>query len=79
MGNKIDLRNQAFNAADLVTKQEAEKFAHSHKCQYSECSALTRENLVETFEKSVRLALDIRQRESKNMKAAEDSCPCQLI
>ena len=42
VGNKIDLRNQAFNSADFVTKAEAEKFAKSHKCQYSECSALTR-------------------------------------
>jgi hypothetical protein len=62
-----------------VTAAEAEKFASGHKCQYSECSALTRQGLVETFEKAVRLALELRNREQKNMKAAEDSCPCQLI
>ena len=65
VGNKIDLRDQAFDKTGFISTQRGLQGAQELNCQYSECSALTREGLKETFDKAVRLALKSVHRETK--------------
>ena len=80
VGNKIDLRDGAFRSGNFVSGQEAFSEIKKLGCLFNECSALTRLNLVETFETAVREALKKRGHHETHTEAVEDSCPgCQLI
>ena len=45
VGNKIDLRDQAFDKSGFISWQMGQEGAKHMRCDYSECSALTREGL----------------------------------
>jgi GTPase SAR1 family protein len=88
VGNKIDLRESASRSARdpksaPITRDTAKSVIEGElKCQYLECSALTREGLREVFEESVRAVLRRKAggRSEKAMRSNEgSSCNCQLI
>ena len=76
----MDLRDQAYDKSGCVSQKEGLEIAEHFRCQFSECSALTREGLGETFERGVRLALRAKNKEEKVGRKSESSCAgCDLM
>ena len=89
VGNKIDLRDLAATKtandpkSAPIAKETAKAVIEGElKCQYLECSALTRAGLKEVFEEAVRAVLKKKgglKSEKSGPRNEGSGCNCQLI
>ncbi|CAF1091192.1 unnamed protein product [Didymodactylos carnosus] len=82
IGTKIDLRRNEEEIEKLaksklkpITREQGEKMAREFRAYaYVECSALTQENLKQTFDNAILAALEPK----KNQRPSSDCCSCLL-